>query len=69
MIDLTYIEIVKVKGGIPLSITQKQIIKNTGVIAFKEIEKDPIFFKILKMKLNFLKLKKMSMKYTMPSSL
>jgi len=45
IIDLTYQEIVKVKDGVPLSITQKQIIKNTEIIGFREIVKDPEIFR------------------------
>ncbi len=58
MIDLTYIEIVKVKGGIPLSIIQKQIVKNIPVIAFKDIEKEGSIFNNIKNEIKFFKTKK-----------
>ncbi len=41
MIDLTYLEIIKVRSGIPLSIIQKKLLKNTVQLPFKEIKKEP----------------------------
>ncbi len=58
MIDLTYIEIVKVRGGIPLSILQKQILKNTASIAFKEIEKESYIFQNIEHEIKFFKSRK-----------
>lgn len=58
MIDLTYIEIVKVKGGIPLSIMQKQIQKDAPAIAFKDIEKEISIFQNIKNEIKFFKSKK-----------
>ncbi|PKL19052.1 MAG: hypothetical protein CVV49_02915 [Spirochaetae bacterium HGW-Spirochaetae-5] len=58
MIDLTYIEIVKVRGGIPLSTMQKQIVKDTTVIAFKDIEKEGSIFSNIKNEIKFFKTKK-----------
>jgi hypothetical protein len=58
MIDLTYIEIVKVRGGIPLSIMQKHIIKDTPVIAFKDIEKEGSIFNNIKNEIKFFNTKK-----------
>ncbi len=58
MIDLTYIEIVKVRGGIPLSIVQKQIKKNIPEISFKEIEKEEIIFQNIDHEIKFFKSKK-----------
>jgi serine phosphatase RsbU (regulator of sigma subunit)/DNA-binding response OmpR family regulator len=58
MLDLIYIEIVKVRGGIPLSIMQRQIVKGTPVIAFKDIEKEETIFNNIKNEIKFLKIKK-----------
>ncbi|HNX22682.1 MAG TPA: fused response regulator/phosphatase [Spirochaetota bacterium] len=58
MIELTYIEIIKVRGGIPLSILQKQIVKNTPVISFKEIENEPNIFNNIEHEIKFFKSKK-----------
>jgi len=58
MIELTYLEIVKVKGGIPLSILQKQILKNIPAIAFKEIEKESNIFHNIEHEIKFFKTKK-----------
>lgn len=45
MIDLTYLEIIKVRSGIPLSIIQKRLSRNNEVLTFKEIQKDPDLLK------------------------
>jgi len=58
MIDLTYIEIIKVRGGIPLSIMQKQIAKDKPVIAFKDFEKEGSIFQNIKNEIKFFKSKK-----------
>ncbi len=58
MIDLTYIEIVKVKSGIPLSIMQKKITKNIPIIVFKDIEKEPSVFNNIKNDIKYFKIKK-----------
>jgi len=58
IIDLTYIEIVKVREGIPLSIIQKHITKNIPVISFKEIEKEVNIFNNIENEMKFFKSKK-----------
>ena len=58
MIDINYIEIVKVRGGVPLSIMQKQLNKNTPVILFKDIEKETNVFHNIKNEVKFFKSKK-----------
>jgi len=58
MIDITYIEIVKVKGSVPLSITQKNITKDSPVITFKEIEKEINIFSNIENEIKFFKHKK-----------
>lgn len=55
MIDITNIEIVKVKSGIPLSIMQKQVIKDTPVITFREIIKDNGIFNNIENEIKFFK--------------
>jgi serine phosphatase RsbU (regulator of sigma subunit)/DNA-binding response OmpR family regulator len=58
MIELTYIEIVKVRGGIPLSVLQKQIIKNSQIMKFKDIEKELNIFHNIEHEIKFFKTKK-----------
>jgi len=58
MVDLIYLEIVKVKGGVPLSVRQKQILKNCQVITFKEIEKEFNVFNNIQHEIKFFKAKK-----------
>lgn len=58
IIDLTYLEIIKVKDGVPLSISQKKLIKNTEVITFRDIEKDPEILKNIENEVKYVKIKK-----------
>jgi len=58
MIDLTYIEIVKVKEGIPLSIMQKHITHKTPIITFKEMNKDLTVFSNVENEIKVFKSKK-----------
>lgn len=58
MIDLTYMEILKVKGGVPLSIIQKQFSNKAPVTTFKDVEKDANIFSGLENEIKFFKTKK-----------
>ncbi len=55
MIDITYIEIIKVRGGVPLSIMQKQTTKDIPVITFKEISKQADIFNGIENEIKFFK--------------
>jgi len=58
MIDLTFMEIAKVRGGVPLSIFQKKNSKNSPVITIKDIEKETAVFNNIKNEIKFFKSKK-----------
>ena len=58
MIDTTYIEILKVKKGVPLSIIQKQISGKNPVVTFKEIQGNSNFAALSEKEINYFKLKK-----------
>lgn len=58
IIDLSYMEIIKVKDGVPLSISQKQANKNTEVVKFRDIEKDTAIIRNIENEVKYLKIRK-----------
>lgn len=58
MIDTSYIEILKVKKGVPLSIVQKHISRKNPFAAFKEIQSNKNFAALSEKEVNYFKLKK-----------
>ncbi len=58
MIDTTYIEILKVKNGVPLSIIQKHISRKNSFTAFKEIQSNSNFAALIEKEVNYFKLRK-----------